>query len=59
MQNQATDKVTAWDLPYVEDSSQGLDPNTTNAFNHRSDWKYEPPEEDIEIIHDELTDGME
>jgi flagellar assembly protein FliH len=45
-----TAKVTTWDLPYVEDSRQALDLKTTNAFNHRSDWRYEPPEEEIEIL---------
>ena len=45
-----TAKVTTWDLPYVEDTNQATDPRATNAFNHRSDWKYEPPEEDVEIL---------
>jgi flagellar assembly protein FliH len=44
------DSVKSWDLPYVEDTYQGADPNATNAFNHRSDWKYEPPEQEEEIL---------
>ena len=33
----------AWALPYVEASTQA-DPSTTNAFNRKPTWKYEPPE---------------
>ena len=40
----------AWDLPYVEDINQDIVNNTTNAFNRKSDWKYEPPEPEIEIL---------
>jgi flagellar assembly protein FliH len=40
----------AWDLPYVEDTNLSTDDLTTNAFNRKSDWKYEPPELDIEIL---------
>ncbi|MFT4993982.1 MAG: flagellar assembly protein FliH [Paraglaciecola sp.] len=45
-----TDQVTTWDLPYVEDTNQALDLKTSNALNHRSDWKYEPPEEEVDIL---------
>lgn len=45
-----TAQIKTWDLPYVEDTNQTLDLKTTNAFNHRSDWKYEPPEEEVEIL---------
>lgn len=38
-----------WDLPFVEESQQQQD-NKTNALNRRSDWKYEPPEEEEEIL---------
>lgn len=41
--------VKTWDMPYVGESTK-VDPNTTNALNRRSDWKYEPPEEDEEIL---------
>ncbi len=44
------DEFKAWDLPYVEDSTQREDDKTTNAFNRKSDWKYEPPEAEIEIL---------
>jgi flagellar assembly protein FliH len=40
----------AWDLPYVEDSNKSTDDLTTNAFNRKSNWKYEPPEVEIEIL---------
>jgi flagellar assembly protein FliH len=40
----------AWDLPYVEDKNHTQDKKTTNAFNRKSDWKYEPPEPEIEIL---------
>ncbi|QHJ13599.1 Flagellar assembly protein FliH [Paraglaciecola mesophila] len=35
--------ISAWDLPFVEDQSKA-DSTTTNALNRRSNWKYEPPE---------------
>ena len=44
------DEFKAWDLPYVEDSTQSEDDKTTNAFNRKSDWKYEPPEAEEEIL---------
>ena len=44
------DEFQAWDLPYVEDINQAAVNNKTNAFNRKSDWKYEPPEEEIEIL---------
>ena len=40
----------AWDLPYVEDTNLSEDNKTTNAYNRKSDWKYEPPESEIEIL---------
>lgn len=39
-----------WELPYVEDTRLSSGSKVTNALNHSSDWKYEPPEEDIEIL---------
>jgi flagellar assembly protein FliH len=44
------DEIQRWDLPYVEDINQAAVNNKTNAFNRKSDWKYEPPEEEIEIL---------
>lgn len=38
-----------WDFPFVEDT-RAKPQQTTNAFNKRSDWKYEPPEEVEEIL---------
>jgi flagellar assembly protein FliH len=43
------EEMTAWELPYVEDTQKLLD-TTTNAFKYKSDWKYEPPEEEVEIL---------
>ncbi len=42
------ENIKSWDLPFVEDTRE-LDTSRTNAFNRRSDWKYEPPEEE-EVI---------
>lgn len=39
-----------WELPFVEDTSQKSTSKVTNAFNHSSDWKYEPPEVVEEIL---------
>lgn len=44
------EEFKAWDLPYVEDTNLKEDDKTTNAFNRKSDWKYEPPEPEIEIL---------
>ena len=43
------DNFTSWELPYVEDTRL-KDDGKTNALNKRSDWKYEPPEPEEEII---------
>jgi flagellar assembly protein FliH len=43
-------EVKAWDLPYVEDINHTTDSLTTNAFNCKSNWKYEPPELEVEIL---------
>jgi flagellar assembly protein FliH len=39
-----------WDLPFVDDPHAPRDNEPTNALNRRSDWKYEPPEEEEEIL---------
>lgn len=39
------ENIKSWDLPFVEDTRE-VDESKTNAFNRRSDWKYEPPEEE-------------
>lgn len=44
------EEFQAWDLPYVEDTTHTKDDKTTNAFNRKSDWKYEPPESEVEIL---------
>ncbi|GAB3034776.1 flagellar assembly protein FliH [Bowmanella dokdonensis] len=43
------DKVRSWDLPFVEDEGT-REPDKTNAINKTSDWKYEPPEAEEEIL---------
>ena len=40
----------AWDLPFVENPTSDEEAKRTNALNRRSDWKYEPPEEEEEIL---------
>ena len=47
-QEEQEEEFKAWDLPYVEDTT--LTDTTTNAYNRKSDWKYEPPEPEIEIL---------
>jgi flagellar assembly protein FliH len=49
-EDEQDDAFQAWDLPYVEDINQDAVNNKTNAFNRKSDWKYEPPEEEIDIL---------
>ena len=46
------DEVDAktWDIPYVESVVKAHEENKTNALNRRSDWVYEPPEEEEEIL---------
>lgn len=39
------EQVKAWDLPYIEDEHKLADTLSTDALNHRSNWKYEPPEQ--------------
>lgn len=41
----------AWDLPFVEDpEANERAKQKTNALNKRSNWKYEPPEEEEEVL---------
>lgn len=50
-QGEQDEQFKAWDLPYVEDTNQvEHDKNTTNALNRKSNWKYEPPEAETEIL---------
>jgi flagellar assembly protein FliH len=44
------EEFKAWDLPYVEDTNLTKENKTTNALNRKSNWKYEPPEPEIEIL---------
>jgi flagellar assembly protein FliH len=47
--HQQAQQASTWDLPYVEDN-RPKDNKSTNAFNRRSDWKYEPPEVEEEVL---------
>ena len=48
--NLSAAQAKLWDLPFVDDAGREADEaNKTNALNRRSDWKYEPPEEEEEI----------
>ncbi|MEP2654059.1 MAG: flagellar assembly protein FliH [Paraglaciecola sp.] len=44
------EEFKTWDLPYVEQKTSKVDLDKTNALNRKSDWKYEPPEPEIEIL---------
>lgn len=43
------EEVKAFDIPFVEDDRPKFR-SETNAFNKTSDWKWEPPEEEEEIL---------
>ncbi|MEP1868294.1 MAG: FliH/SctL family protein, partial [Paraglaciecola sp.] len=44
------EEFKTWDLPYVEQKTSKVDLDKTNALNLKSNWKYEPPEPEIEIL---------
>ena len=48
--NELEEEFKTWDLPYVEESVSKAEQNKTNAINRKSNWKYEPPEPEIEIL---------
>lgn len=48
-QNDKAQDTRLWDLPFMEDPRQRQSDGSTNALNRRSDWVYEPPEEEEEI----------
>lgn len=48
--NKQNEECKAWELPYVKDTNLAKDNTTTNALNRKSDWKYEPPEPEIEML---------
>lgn len=48
-QNDKAHDARLWDLPFVDDPRQHQADTSTNALNRRSDWVYEPPEEEEEI----------
>lgn len=48
--DQELQDAESWEIPMVEDPKQSVDDAKTNAFKMRSEWKYEPPEEEIEIL---------
>ena len=43
------EEVKAFDIPFVEDGRPKYK-SETNAFNKTSEWKWEPPEEEEEIL---------
>ena len=49
LQESDEDSISSWELPYVEDT-RIKDDSKTNALNRKSDWKYEPPEPEEEIL---------
>lgn len=49
-ENEQEKQFKAWDLPYVEDSNITQDNQVTNALNRKSNWKYEPPEPEVEVL---------
>ncbi|NCP63992.1 MAG: flagellar assembly protein FliH [Paraglaciecola sp.] len=42
--------VKSWELPHIEKNQSAKENAKTDVFNRRHDWKYEPPEEDIEVL---------
>ncbi|WP_340679361.1 flagellar assembly protein FliH [Paraglaciecola sp.] len=50
MSDETTRPVKPWELPSIEDPRSAKDDSTTDVFNRRRDWKYEPPEEEVEIL---------
>jgi flagellar assembly protein FliH len=48
--DEQNEEFKAWDLPYVKDTNLTKDNKATNALNRKSDWKYEPPEPEVEIL---------
>ncbi|MCF2950216.1 flagellar assembly protein FliH [Paraglaciecola aquimarina] len=48
--NEISEEFATWEFPYVGEDTQQRAPDVTNAMNRRSDWKYEPPEEEEEIL---------
>ena len=51
------EEVKTFDIPFVEDNRTKFK-TETNAINKTSEWKWEPPEEEEEILDkDPLEDG--
>lgn len=50
MSDNSKSDVKPWDLPYVDKPQKELNSDKTNVFNRSSNWKYEPPEEEEEIL---------
>lgn len=48
--NQVEEDIETWELPHVHDPRTQDENTPTNAFNLRPGWKYEPPEEEEEIL---------
>lgn len=50
MTEDAKEAVKSWEFPYVDEDASAVDQDRTNVFNRRSDWKYEPPEIEEEVL---------
>jgi len=50
MAEETTRPVKSWELPSIDDPRRAKDDSSTDVFNRRRDWKYEPPEEEVEIL---------
>ena len=49
LEEQLAEEIKSWEPPFVEDK-RGKSDTKTNALNKTSDWKYEPPEVEEEIL---------
>lgn len=49
----------SWDLPFLTQEKSSEELLRTNALNKRSDWKYEPPEEEEETIQPPTAQEIE
>lgn len=48
LDQQLTEEAKTWELPVVGETN--VDDGKTNAINRSRTWKYEPPEEEVEIL---------
>jgi len=48
IKTQDDDELASWQFPYIEDERVKVDESKTNAFGKATQWKFEPPEDQIE-----------